>query len=112
MTPKEKSTLITAGLAAGAVVWAGPQILAMLFVLLFLGLFAGVVLLAMAATLLKYGLLVGCAVGAVYVAAKLIGGPKRKKPSFTHVDRKKRLAEAALDLELLKAMKNADAQKR
>src|SRR5437870_5491278 len=111
MTPKDKSTLIKAGLAAGAVVWAGPQILAMLFVLTFLGLFAGIVVLAMAATLLKYGLLIGAGVGGVYVLAKLIGGPKQRKPSFTHADRKKRLAKASLDLELLKAMKKAEAKR-
>jgi len=113
MTPKEKSTLIKTGLVAGAVVWAAPQVLGMLFVLLLLGLFAGVVVLAMAATLLKYALLVGAAAGGVYVLAKLISGPKqRRRPVFTHEDRKKRLTKASLDLELLKAMKAAETKKR
>jgi hypothetical protein len=109
LTRKEKSTLLKAGLGLGAIVWAGPQILGMLFVLVFLALFATVALFAIAGAVLKYGLIAACGVGAVAVAARLLGGPKaRPQLSVDPVRRQKqqeRLAKAKLDLELAKAMR-------
>jgi hypothetical protein len=117
LTPKEKSTLIKAGLGLGAVVWAGPQILAMLFVLLFLGLFAAVAAIALAGTLLKYALLGTCGVVGIAVLARLLRGPRptaKRPPSVEETQRqasrRERLSKAKLDLELLKATR--DAQKR
>jgi hypothetical protein len=116
LTRKEKSTLLKVGLGLGAVAWAGPQILGMLFVLVFLALFATVALFAIAGTMLKYGLIAACGVGAVAVVARLVSGPKpRAHLPLDPVRRQKqreRLEKAKLDLELAQAMRDAGAKKR
>ena len=108
MTRKDKDTLLKVGVGAAAIAWAAPQILGMLFVLTFLGLFATVAVFALAGTLLKYALIAGCAMLGVAVLARLIGGPAKKTASELPVERalqrKKRLEKAKLDLELAKAV--------
>lgn len=110
----EKATLLKAGLGLGAIVWAGPQILGMLFVLLFLGLFATVAVFALAGTLLKYGLIAVLGITALGVVARLVGGPAQKTKTLDPeraVARKRRLEKAKLDLELAKAKAAAGARK-
>lgn len=114
LTRGEKATLLKAGLGLGAVVWAGPQLLGMLFVLLFLGLFATVAVFALAGTLLKYGLIAVLGITALGVVARLLGGPARKaKPLSPEraAAKQQRLQKAKLDLELAKAQAAASARK-
>ena len=108
MTRKDKETLLKVGVGAAAIAWAGPQILGMLFVLVFLGLFATVAVFALAGTLLEYALIAGCVMLGVATLARLVGGPSKREPAplptERALERKRRLQKAKLDLELAKAV--------
>lgn len=123
LTRREKSTLLKAGIGVGALVWLGPQVIFVLAMALALVVFAGLFLFVAVGAVLKY---LAIAAGILLVFGLIFGFKTRRdrrdgrgSPSDVlatlgdleaEYAARERASRAALDVELAKAVRDAESR--